>query len=259
MAPLRDGGATLPASWRPFGDIADGCSETCGHIAMGRCRPAQKVDPPGGQPGGSGSAREWMRRPCRTQIHEKRLAGRCPVRLKKTLLKEEPSQPQKISKRRYGCGRCNCRRRRTGEPSRSGDSRRNSSRRCWRRSRCRRSAAPTRPAPTPQCSGLACAWVVEAIVPVTARVARARAANLVSIDMEAPSCVGAAHRGPHAQLDGAPSKAVRNGVWQYGFVVYFFVYFSYLGEYIPISWFRRNISGSNLSTSSSSSQNARAP
>ena len=36
----------------------------------------------------------------------------------------------------------------------------------------------------PQPSGLACAWVVEAIVPVTARVARARAANLVLIDME---------------------------------------------------------------------------
>jgi hypothetical protein len=31
---------------------------------------------------------------------------------------------------------------------------------------------------------LACAWLVEAIVPVTARVARARAANLVLIDME---------------------------------------------------------------------------
>src|SRR3954468_16130303 len=46
-------------------------------------------------------------------------------------------------------------------------------------------AAPTRPAPMPQPSGLACAWVLDdAIVPVTARVASARAANLVLIDME---------------------------------------------------------------------------
>src|SRR5207245_2771100 len=30
------------------------------------------------------------------------------------------------------------------------------------------------------------------------------------------------HCGPHAQLDGACQKAVRNGAWKYGFVIYFF-------------------------------------
>jgi hypothetical protein len=63
--------------------------------------------------------------------------------------------------------------------------------------------------------------VVEAIVPVTASVARARAAILVLIDMVNSILVLSGHCGPHAQLDGAPSKAVRMGGKNYGFVIYF--------------------------------------
>jgi len=68
---------------------------------------------------------------------------------------------------------------------------------------------------------LACAWLVEAIVPVTARVARAKAAILVLIDMVNSILVLSGRCGPHAELDGAPSKAVRNGGRKYGFVDYF--------------------------------------
>src|SRR5438128_9567882 len=77
---------------------------------------SKKLTRPGGQPGGSGSARGWMRRPCRTQIHDRSVFERSgiPVRVKKTrqerrsvfwdlevvwsektLLKQQPSQPQK--------------------------------------------------------------------------------------------------------------------------------------------------------------------
>src|SRR4051812_47627485 len=83
-------------------------------------------------------------------------------------------------------------------------------------------AAPSRPAPTPQPRPLASAWVVlEAMVPVRARVARARAAILVLIDMGNSIRFGAARCGPHAQLDGGLSNPVRMAVWKYGFVVYF--------------------------------------
>ena len=48
-------------------------------------RSVQKVDPPGGTTGRVGFGTGWMRRPCRTQIHEKRFRAKClPVRVKKT-------------------------------------------------------------------------------------------------------------------------------------------------------------------------------
>jgi hypothetical protein len=45
------------------------------------------------------------------------------------------------------------------------------------------------------------------------------------IDMVNSILVLSGHCGPHAQLDGAPSKAVRRGGQNYGFVIYF-LYFS---------------------------------
>src|SRR4029453_16796514 len=118
---------------------------------MGRLwRPApQKVDPPGGTTGRVGSARGWMRRPCWTQIHEKRFRAKWSAgsREEKRVKQEEAfsgsevafskkdasqtatKSAAEISNRRYARGPCNCRRRRTGEPNRSGDSRRSSNRR----------------------------------------------------------------------------------------------------------------------------------
>src|SRR5882672_2395795 len=49
-------------------------------------RAEKKVTRPGRRPGGSGTARGWMRRPCRTQDpqSERFRAKRMPVRVKKT-------------------------------------------------------------------------------------------------------------------------------------------------------------------------------
>src|SRR5919197_4130290 len=111
-------------------------------------------------------------------------------------------------------------------------------------------AAPTRPAPIPQCSGLACAWVVDATVPVMARVASASAANLVLIDMEVSilCCAAIVVRMPcwtevvGERFDKVPRK--------YGFVVYFFDISDGYENKSRLYALRRNNSGSNLSTSS---------
>ena len=61
-------------------------------------------------------------------------------------------------------------------------------------------------------------------MPVTARVARARAANLVLIDMENSILVLSGHCGPHAQLDGGLRKRFEGGreIWfRHLFLIYF--------------------------------------
>jgi hypothetical protein len=120
-----------------------------------RAGEGQKLTRPGGQPGGSGAAQGWMRRPCRTQDPQKRFQDsraentwkRRRERGKQLVVgllcsKQRFSNrnqfSRSISSRRYGRGRRSCRKRRTGEPSRSGDSRRSNNRRCWRRSPSRR-------------------------------------------------------------------------------------------------------------------------
>ena len=150
---------------------------------------SKKVDPPGGTTGRVGCGTGWMRRPCRTQDpREKRFQSKCKVEGRfASFRKRYSNQTQSIdlSNCRNARGPCSCRKRRTGERRRSGDSRRSSNRRCWRRSRCRQSqhrrGRLQRPSPS------RAAWpvlvVVEAIVPVTARAARATAAILVLIDM----------------------------------------------------------------------------
>src|ERR1700690_1757771 len=74
-------------------------------------------------------------------------------------------------------------------------------------------AAPTMPAPTPQPkpNGLASACVVlDAMAPVTARVARARAAMLLLIDMGNSIRFGGGPSWSARQLDGASSNPVRS-------------------------------------------------
>src|SRR5260370_26628635 len=128
-----------------------------------------------------------------------------------------------------------------------------------------RIAAPTRPAPTPQpqpgpppppaCAGV----VVEAMLPVAARVASASAAILVLIDMRNSIRLRAVRCGPHAQLDGGFSNPVRIAGPE----------FRIFTIYLVLQMVRRttrqrlgplaSVSGSNLSTSASNSQNALAP
>jgi hypothetical protein len=92
MAPLRDVAATAPDS---------GCSDRSltavrrHGAAAGGGSVGKKVDPPGGTSGRVASSTGWMRRPCWTQIHEKRLWGLKWFAWKETLLKQQPSQPSK--------------------------------------------------------------------------------------------------------------------------------------------------------------------
>jgi len=61
MTSLRDAAATSLANWR-------------GVVEGSLC--LKKGDPPGGTTGRVGFGTGWMRRPCRTQIHEKRFRAK---------------------------------------------------------------------------------------------------------------------------------------------------------------------------------------
>ena len=160
-----------------------------GNPATGGGRPVaqpQKVTRPGGQPGGSGCDTGWMRRPCRTR-NPRSKRFRAKRGFAGSRQENASAKPLGRSVRNCSCerGRCSCRKRRTGEPSRSGDSRRSSSRRCAAIAVPTIGGADQAGADAPaEAAALAWAWVVEvAIVPVTASAATARAAILVLIDM----------------------------------------------------------------------------
>ena len=145
-------------------------------------RSSKRLTRPEGQPGGSGYDTGWMRRPCRTQ-DPRSIAFSAKPGSARAMTTRQIKSCRSISSRYERC-RCNCRRRRTGEPSRSDDSR-HSNRDCWRRSRCRRRrrrAGPRRGPSRDGSRGLRQAWWWSEL-PVTARAATARAAILVLIDM----------------------------------------------------------------------------
>ena len=148
MAPLRDVAATSAGTSAPLAAYRSDRSLTGvrrhrGHIATGRAlaagRPPKKVDPPGGTTGRVGFSTEVDEAPVLDANPREAFSGSEVVWLEETASQTATKSAAEISNRRYARGPCNCRKRRTGEPSRSGDSRHGSSRGLKRRSRCRRS------------------------------------------------------------------------------------------------------------------------
>src|SRR5260370_11717993 len=113
--------------------------------------------------------------------------------------------------------------------------------------------------PQPRPPPPACAWVVvEARPRVRAGAASASAAILVLIDMRNSIRCGRPVVGPGAELDGACSIPVRFAAGEFQ-IRDISSLFNRLAEGRQALGPDESMSGSNLSTSASSSQNARAP